>query len=702
MRKLFAIIYLLSAILCFNIYGNSLALSDNLQNKNNEEQNLLKYLYLYEDKSSNLTIKDILNPENQKKFTLNKKAYPAYSFTKSAIWGKFTLRNNSQKAKERYLLFEFPLLEHISLYTPDQNGRFKEIKYGKDFAFDKREILHRKIVIPLNIVADDESTFYFRVVTDETMELPVKIITATTLARTNYVEMFFSGLYYGILFVMFFYNFFIFLTVREKSYIYYVLYILSFGIAQAGLDGYLDEIINTTNYQFLRDLRVYLGAITMIVIILFSTSYLNIKTEFPRIYFVFMGLIILSLLPIFVLWKSGFYYGIQMTLFLMIGMSIFLIYVGVLAAKRNESARYFLAAWIFFLLGVIIYGAKTANLFIPFFTPFSMQIGNAIEVTILSFGLAHRIRVLQLEKERVSETFGKVVDPAIRDYMLKGNLEMGGKEKIATILFCDIRKFTELSEKHNPELIVKILNRYLEALSQEVSLNHGLVNKYIGDAVMAIFNVPLESPSHCDNAIRSAIAMSKALESLNHVFISESLPTLKMGIGIHTGTVLAGNIGSSVRMEYTVIGDNVNIASRMEDLTKLYNTQILVSDSVVKELKNPQEFQLREIDSVYLKGKSNQVKIYEVYNCNEVSVSNQKSSYAVEFQAARQLYISGKFNQAEIDFQKIAQQCPQDTVLQVFIKRCKDLQNFPPEEEWSGIFNLTSKSFDKVSDTIWE
>ncbi|MDH4198747.1 MAG: hypothetical protein OEV66_00045 [Spirochaetia bacterium] len=698
MKNIFTGIIFLFTVVC-NVYGNSLIVSSS-DNKN--QPDLVKFLSLYEDKSASLTIQDIVSPEYRNKFVLNKGAYPAFGFTKSAIWGKFTLINNTQKTKDIYLLFEFPHLEHLALYITSDNRKFREIKLGKDFAFEKRPILHRKIITPIQVAADDENTFYFRVTTDETMELPVKIITALTMARMNYIEMFFSGLYYGILLVMFLYNFFIFLTVREKSYLFYVLYILSYGIVQAGLDGYLDELINTSNYEMLRNLRIYFGAMAMISVILFSTSYLNVKSEFPRLYRVFMGFIVLALVPVVVLWSSGFYYGIQITLALMIGMSIFQIIVGVMSARRSESARYYLLAWIFFLVGAMIFGAKTANIFIPFITPFSMQIGNAFEVTILSFGLAHRIRTLQLEKERVSETFGKVVDPAIRDYMLKGNLEMGGKEKIATILFCDIRKFTELSEKHNPELIVKILNRYLEALSHEVSLNHGLVNKYIGDAVMAIFNVPLESPNHCDNAIRSAIAMSKALDILNLAFETEKLPALKMGIGIHTGSVLAGNIGSSVRMEYTVIGDNVNIASRIEDLTKLYNTPILASSSVIQALKSSHEFLFREIDSVYLKGKSHQIDIFEIYNTNESHVQNQKFSGISDFQAARELYKSGKFEQARAEFLKVSQKCPDDNVVQVFIKRCGLLIDSPPEDGWNGIFALTSKSFDKVNDTIWE
>jgi hypothetical protein len=196
--------------------------------------------------------------------------------------------------------------------------------------------------------------------------------------------------------------------------------------------------------------------------------------------------------------------------------------------------------------------------------------------------------------------------------------------------------------------------------------------------------------------------MSRALDTLNHAFESENLSTLKMGIGIHTGSVLAGNIGSSVRMEYTVIGDNVNIASRMEDLTKLYNTQILATGSVIKSLTNPQEFLIREIDSVYLKGRSNRVHIYEIFNINESAIRNQKTLYAPEFQAARKLYNAGKFQEAEAEFLKIASKSPGDTVVPVLLQRCRDLIDFPPEKNWDGAFILNSKSFDSVMNTILE
>ena len=191
----------------------------------------------------------------------------------------------------------------------------------------------------------------------------------------------------------------------------------------------------------------------------------------------------------------------------------------------------------------------------------------ADEIGYLAESINEMAKELQ-EKEFIKDTFGKIVDPSVRDYLLQGNISLGGELEDASILFCDLRDFTTLSDNHPPELVVELLNQYFEKMSECISREGGMVNKYIGDAIMAIFNVPIKLEQHCDHALQAAIAMRHALKKLNQTFTEQGFPTIANGIGLHTGKVIAGNIGSKSRMEYTVMGDTVNVTSRIEGLCK--------------------------------------------------------------------------------------------------------------------------------------
>ena len=216
------------------------------------------------------------------------------------------------------------------------------------------------------------------------------------------------------------------------------------------------------------------------------------------------------------------------------------------------------------------------------------------------------------EKEFMRDTFGKVVDPEVRDYLMSGagraslGEALGGETREVTVLFCDIRSFTAMSEKMAAAEVVSLLNRYFTALGQCITAHHGIINKYIGDAIMAIFGAPVASQNSAEDAFLAAMDMRKALVQVNKEFIEDGLPELKFGIGIHTGPVFAGTIGAENRMEYTVIGDTVNTASRLESLCKTYTTDLLVSEAAASKLKTPLEF----VTDAQIRGKTEPMKVY--------------------------------------------------------------------------------------------
>lgn len=211
------------------------------------------------------------------------------------------------------------------------------------------------------------------------------------------------------------------------------------------------------------------------------------------------------------------------------------------------------------------------------------------------------------EKEFMRDTFGKVVTPQVRDFLLNNKVTLGGETKNVTVMFCDIRSFTSLSEKLSSEDVVKMLNIYFTAMEKCISAYNGVINKYIGDCVMALFGAPIANTSHAHDAYCAALEMRKSLAGVNAAFAALGLPQIKNGIGLHTGSVTAGNIGTESRMEYTVIGDTVNVASRIEGLCKEYGETLLMSEETARAAGNGPVF----LCESPIRGKEEKIRIWK-------------------------------------------------------------------------------------------
>jgi len=212
------------------------------------------------------------------------------------------------------------------------------------------------------------------------------------------------------------------------------------------------------------------------------------------------------------------------------------------------------------------------------------------------------------EKETVRNLLGKVVSNAVAEELLSNKIELGGEEREVSILFSDIRNFTSLSETIPPSDLLNLLNRYFERITSVIDNQQGIVDKYIGDAVMAVFGAPISRPDHAELAVKTALDMLDALDTFNNEIKDELGIELVCGIGINSGRAVAGNMGSESRMNYTLVGDTVNLASRLEELTKTYNTPILVSSATANAVNN---IEWIDLGRAKVKGKSGQVQIFK-------------------------------------------------------------------------------------------
>jgi adenylate cyclase len=231
------------------------------------------------------------------------------------------------------------------------------------------------------------------------------------------------------------------------------------------------------------------------------------------------------------------------------------------------------------------------------------------EIGILTESFAEMGRGLE-EREKMKDAFGKFVNKEIAEQVLKGEIKLGGERKKATVFFSDIRSFTAISEKLEPEEVVEFLNQYMTRMVNCVNDTKGVVDKYIGDAIMAVWGAPVSHGNDTENAINGALMMRKELIEFNKGRGGDKKPVIKIGCGFNTGAVLAGQIGSNERMEYTVIGDTVNLASRIEALNKPFGTDILVSTDTYNEVKNI--FRMEPMQKIKVKGKSEPQQIYAV------------------------------------------------------------------------------------------
>ncbi len=211
------------------------------------------------------------------------------------------------------------------------------------------------------------------------------------------------------------------------------------------------------------------------------------------------------------------------------------------------------------------------------------------------------------ERDKVRNLLGKVISPEIAEELINKDVKLGGEEREMTILFTDLRNFTGLSEKRAPAEVLTLLNEYLTLMTAVIDKHGGVVDKYIGDAIMALFGAPLELPDHANRAVRCAIEMTHVLTDMNRDFRARGLPELGMGIGVNSGNVVVGNMGSKDRLNYTVIGDNVNLASRLESVTKEYGVPVIVSEAT--RTLTP-DIEYRMLDRITVKGKQEAVTIY--------------------------------------------------------------------------------------------
>ena len=353
--------------------------------------------------------------------------------------------------------------------------------------------------------------------------------------------------------------------------------------------------------------------------------------------------------------------------------------------SRSRAISGFLLGMVLIVVWVLInrFVFSSYNLWLntiyPLFTILTVYIG----ITIYKYITEER------EKKKIKGAFQYYLTASVINEMLKdpSKLKLGGDKKNLSVLFSDIRGFTTVSEKMTPEELVHLLNEYLTAMTDVVFRYDGLLDKYMGDAIMAVFGAPLDQPDHPKRACMTAIEMMKELKKLQKKWTDEGRPVLDIGIGINSGDMVVGNMGSEMRFDYTVMGDSVNLGSRLEGINKEYGTNIVISEFTYESVKNT--LCCRELDSVRVKGKALPVKIYELLG--EKKDSEKLDGCINVFEEGLANYKQCQWDEAISCFKKAIEIRSVDPPSELYIKRCDEFMENPPENGWDGVCTMTKK-----------
>lgn len=581
------------------------------------------YLEILEDKNAQWTIAEISSTAFSHEFkpldgrTLN------LGLTSSAIWIRFSIAI-SKPGSDRY----FPdskwyldcgreFFENGDLYIPANGEKPALSKPGwlvigssSRGASTGKSLAHLPFEFHLPASSAAPQNFYLRVQHRSALFLPLVLFSGDAyLAHLKKVK-FWHGIYFGTILAMFLFNLFVYAALRERVALFYLLYIGSAAVYFLFLNGIVFQYVLPDRYRLHQILHSISIGGTIFWGLCFARAFLVTKEHSRALdKLLLAAMAAAGSLVAFSPFADLAFINQVISILGMISPLLIIVAAVICWLRGFRPILFFLIAWTVLSIGGLAF-ALTYRGVLPYatLTINSFQIGSGLEVVILSFALAHRVRILRRERQRIIDMFGKYVTREVRDEILNKRIPLDGEIKEVTLLFADLRDFTKLVESSPPKEVVKIINCYFTEMAEAIHLHKGLVLQFIGDEIEAVFGAPLKLEDHPRLAVRTALEMRRRLEQVNKNLKSRNFPPLRHGIGVHTGQVLAANIGSLDRLSYALVGDAVNVASRIQEQTKKYQTDILISASTGSLLGS--EFDLCNSELATLKGRTEPIRLF--------------------------------------------------------------------------------------------
>lgn len=636
------------------------------------------------DSTSKWNAKDIFSKEFEAKFKRQEHQSRNYSIhTPQSVWIKQSISNSSNKKIDAVVVMETPYMDSVFFYVYDDTtlidtGTFIEANSKSNI------FIHPKMKIALEPF--EKRIVYIRFTDRVSVPLILKIKTMDHFLKDAMANSYFVAIYYGIAIALVLYTIILFFIVRKKVYVYYALYVLAMTFFQMLLDGTAQMyLIRNVSPDIADKLMFSSVCVLSICLTFFSKELLQIHTHrtLSKVFDNFVSIFVVEIVTLFLL--PNIYFTSKITAFTFIALTIPLLIAGFKSIRTVRStAIYFLVAFIPFIIGGSLLALRFVGILPPsFLTENAVQIGTAIEFLFFTLALSNQVTLLKkqsseaIQKENkqtqklslLSESLNRFIPHKFLSHLGLNDITrttLGDcVERTMTIMFADIRDFTTLSETLSPAENFRFLNSYLSRMEPYIRKNNGFIDKYVGDAIMAIFD-------NEDDAVLAGIEMLNGLKTYNKHRANSNYPPVHIGIGINTGKLMLGIIGGEERMESTVISDAVNLASRIESITKMYNAPLLISDSTFNALKEKHKFLTRYIDNVQVKGKVNQTLIVEVFNSDSAIIRAQKLKSSEKFEEAVILYFDECYDESMLCFEEVLRMAPDDQIARLYLKRCRN------------------------------
>jgi len=361
---------------------------------------------------------------------------------------------------------------------------------------------------------------------------------------------------------------------------------------------------------------------------------------------------------------------------------LFIAFVLVTMIPKYENALFFLIIALYVAFGFYMY----------VYHGIAFSMSYSLIACFLTTGIINLYLFMMERKQKgfIKGAFSQYLSPTVIDQIVENPdmLQLGGEKREMTPFFSDIQGFSTISEGLTPEELVQLLNEYLTAMCDIVSSYHGTIDKFEGDAIIAFWGAPLELPDHATIACHAAIDMQKKNEEMRKTLREQNRPMLYTRIGMSSGPVVVGNMGSADRMDYTMMGDVVNLAARLEGVNKFYQTFTMIPQSTYELAKD--DIDTRQLDVIRVVGKKEPISVYEVLE-RKNQTSSEKSGVVEKFLKALKLYEERNFADASKEFEKVLAIDPDDGPSLTYVKRCGVFLETPPEKDWDGVYTFTEK-----------
>ena len=651
-----------------------------------EQYALESVVSYYEDRSGNLQFADVSAlPEHAwvagEKKTLN------FGFTESAYWFRLVFHAKTGTGERWLLKIAYPHLDSIDVFLRDAGGNLTVMSGGDLYPFSARYVEHRHFLFPLQLPADREQVVLIRVRSESAFNVPLSLVRESAHLHGAANEQFAFGIYYGIILVMILYNLFLYLSARDAGYLLYVFFLIAVGLMNLSLNGYLPQYFTGNMVRLTNSAPPLFTEFSIATGILFSYFFLEIGKTKRFFHFAFVVVFIATIIAViahaFIPYKAAIITSNILTLFalpLMIAGGIYSL------ARGYKPARFYLLSWTLLLVGGAVFSLRNFG-WLPDGTlaQYGLQIGSAAEMILLSLALGDRLRQLKEEREKaltqfveeqkralakqqaMSASFARFVPQQFLTHLGKEHIEdvvLGDAvERQMAVLFSDIRSFTALSESMSPAQNFAFLNSYLSRVGPIVRNHAGFIDKYIGDAVMALF------PEKAVDALDAAVDMQRELREFNHHRVKKNFEPVKIGVGLHSGSLYLGTIGEAERMDSTVISDTVNVASRIEHMTKTVGASVLVSGAMFSQIADRERFHARLLGRIPLRGKKEKMEIFEVFDGQSDYLLELFGQTIGHFKEGVTAFYARDFHTAAAAFARVLALNPADRVSQLYHAR---------------------------------